>query len=159
MPDQFVDAGGSDILGPAGLWYDTMVSTDRFMLENREAALRTIAVMYATIREFDKDPQKFAEVASKKLSEIAGSEFTVEDYLEFQTKYDDFLSIEECKEGMYNKSSNLYWEYPVDYYVRLSIEDGLLDKEISSEEYYGEAEKLFNELLERDDLMELINKH
>lgn len=159
MTDQFVDAGGSDILGPAGLWYDTMVSTDKFMIENREAALRTIAVMYATIREFDKDPQRFAEVASKKLSEIAGSEFTVEDYLEFQTKYDDFLSIEECKDGMYNKSSSLYWEYPVDYYVRLSIEDGHLDKEISNQEYYGEAEKLFYELLERDDLMKLINKH
>jgi len=159
MEDQFVDAGGSDILGPAGLWYDTMVSTDRFMKNNREAALRALAVMYATIREFDKDPQKFAEIASKKLSEIAGSEFTVEDYLEFQTKYDDFLSIEECKEGMYNKSSNLYWKYPVEYYIDLSIQDGLLDERVSPEEYYGEGEKLFFELLERDDLMELINKH
>jgi len=158
MEDKFVDAGGSDILGPAGLWYDTMISTDRFMKDNCEAALRTIATMYATIKEFDKDPGKFAEIASKKLSEIAGAKFTVEDYLEFQTRYDDFLSIEECKEGLYNKGSSLYWKHPVDYYVKLSIADGLLDKEISNDEYYGEGEKLFFELLQRDDLMKLINE-
>ena len=93
MGDEYINVGGSDILGPAGLWYDIMISTDDFMIDNREIAIRTIETLYRTIEEFDKDNRKFAEIASKKLSSLTGSDFSVETYIEFQTIYDDFLLL------------------------------------------------------------------
>lgn len=36
MSDQFVNAGGSEILGPAGVWYDLSFSTEKFMIKKTE---------------------------------------------------------------------------------------------------------------------------
>ena len=156
MTDKFVDAGGGEILGPAGLWYDTMASTDKFMKDNHEAALRTLATLYASINFFDKDPQAFAEVAAAKLSEATGSPFTVDEYIEFQTKYDDFLSIEQANEGFYNKDSDFYWKLPAEYTLKGMVAQGVLDSSTKLEDYYSDGENLFKELQERADLMELI---
>ena len=157
MSDQFVNAGGSEVLGPGGLWYDTMVTTDKFIIGKRETALRTIAMLYRAIRLWDQDPMKIAEPAAKALGRMTGGDFPVQDYINFQTIYDDFLSIEEAKNGFYNSESPLYWKLPVEYYMKMALEQGDLDKQIVPEEYYGESEKLFNELLGRQDLMDLIN--
>ncbi|MCX6089106.1 MAG: ABC transporter substrate-binding protein [Candidatus Atribacteria bacterium] len=157
MSDQFVNVGGSEILGPGGLWYDTMVSTDKFIKDERETALRTIATLYRAIKLFNEQPMKIAVQAAKALSRMTGGDFPVDQYIEFQTVYDDFLSIDEAKDGFYNNQSPLYWKLPVEYYMKMALEQGDLDKPISSEEYYGESEKLFNELLSRKDLVDLIN--
>ncbi|MGD8449934.1 MAG: hypothetical protein PVF36_11955, partial [Desulfobacterales bacterium] len=70
ISDKFVNAGGSEILGSAGTWYDTMVSTDKFMKENRETAIRTLACLYKTIRYFHNNHHKFARIAAKNLSRL-----------------------------------------------------------------------------------------
>lgn len=155
--EEFIDIGGSDILGPAGLWYDTMMATDKFMINNREAAIRTLAVMLTAAKEFDDNSQKFAEIAAANLTQISGSEFAVEEYLEFQTKYDDLISLKEATDGFYNKDSELYWKHAVDYNIELLISEGTLDDSVTSDGYYGESEKLFMELLQREDLLQLMN--
>jgi len=152
----FVNAGGSEILGPAGLWYDTMVSTEKYMKENKETCLRIIAAMYRAIRLFDEQPKKVAKICSKVLSEMTGGKFSVEEYITMQTVYDDFQSIENCLAGFYNPYSPLYWKYPVDYYIKMAVEQRDLDKIVPAEDYYGQAEKLFWELLKRKDLLQLI---
>ena len=75
-----------------------------------------------------------------------------------QTKYDDFLSIVEAKAGYYNSDSPLYWAKPVNYYVKMAIEQGDLKGPVNGEKYYILSEKLFNEFLERNDLMSLVEK-
>ncbi len=156
MSDEFVNAGGTEILGPAGMWYDTMVSTDGFMKDNREVALRTLAVQYRAALFFEENPKKFAEIAAKKLAKMTGGEFTLEDYIDFQTNYDLFLTIERSLHWFYNSLSPLYWKYPVEFYINLAIDEGTLKETVSAEEYYGESEKLFYELLGRRDLLEKI---
>jgi ABC-type nitrate/sulfonate/bicarbonate transport system substrate-binding protein len=155
IPDQYVNLGGSEILGPAGLWYGNVVTTDRF-ISNRETALRTLAAMYRLIRLFDEQPRKVAEIASEALSRMTGGGFSVDEYIVLETEYDDLLSIEDCLTGYYNSFSPLFWKNPVDYYIKMSIEQGDLKKEVTSEEYYGDSIKLFFELLSRQDLMEKI---
>ena len=156
MSDEFVNAGGTEILGPAGMWYDTMVSGDKFMIDNREAALRTLAVQYRAGGFFEEKPTKFAEIASKVLSRMTGGEFSVKDYIEFQTKYDLFLTIQRSLSWFYNSLSSWYWKYPVEFYIKLAVEQGDLKETVSAEEYYGESEKLFYELPTRRDLLEKI---
>ena len=156
MSDQYVNLGGTEILGPAGLWYDTNVSTEKFMKENKETCLRALAAMYRTIRLFDEQPEKVAKICTKALSRMTGGEFSVEEYITMQTVYDDFLSIEECLAGMHNPYSPLYWKNPVEYYIKMAVEQGDLDKMVPAEDYYGHSEELFFSLLERKDLLQLI---
>ena len=156
--DEYINVGGVDILGPAGVWYDTMVSTDDFMVGNRESALRALALLYRMVELFDEDPDAFSETAAAELSVLTASEFTPEAYKTFQTVNDDFLSIEECEATMYNPDDPLYWKNPVEFYIDLSVESGDLGEAVSADEYYGESEALFNELLSRDDLMDLIHQ-
>lgn len=156
MPDQFVNAGGSRILGPAGLWYDTIGSSEKYMRENRETCLRIIATKYRTIRLFDEQPRKIAKICSKALSKMTGGEFSVEEYITMQTVYDDFLSIEECLAGFNNPYSPLYWKNSAEYYIKMAVEQGDLDKIVPAEDFYGQSEELFFELLSRKDLLLLI---
>lgn len=67
------------------------------------------------------------------------------------------MSIEECKETYYNPNSPKYWEIPADYYMNLAVKNGEIKKTFNTDDYYKEAEVLFQELLQRDDLLELIN--
>ncbi len=157
--DGYVNAGGSDILGPAGLWYDTMTATKEWMAANNETALRLLGVLYATVNEFDKDPVKFSKIAARNLTRVTGSDYSDEEYLEFQTKYDDFLSLEEARDGIYNPKSPEYWRVSVDYQIQLQIADGVLLPGVSPDFYYGDGEKLFLQLLERADLIGKINSH
>lgn len=157
--ESYVNAGGSDILGPAGLWYDTMTTTKEWMDANNETALRLLGVLYSAVNEFDKDPNKFSKIAAKNLTRVTGSDYTPEEYLEFQTQYDDFLSLDEAKNGFYNPKSPEYWRVSVDYQIQLQVADGVLQPGISADFYYGDSEKLFNQLLKRDDLVKMINAH
>lgn len=155
MPDRFVNVGGSEILGPAGLWYDIQLSTDKYIKQNREASLRTIAAKYRAIRLFDEQPEKVGEIGARAISRMTGGKFSVEEYITMQTVYDDFLSIEECLAGFYNPASPLYWKNPVEYYIKLAVEQGDLEM-VPAEDYYGQSEELFWELLKRKDLLQLI---
>jgi len=158
MENEYVNAGGADILGPAGLWYDNMVSTEKFMNEQRETALRILGVLYRSIKLFDEKTEEVAIIGAKGISEVTGGDFSVDEYIQMQTKFDDFLSIVEAKAGYYNSDSPLYWAKPVNYYVKMAIEQGDLKGPVNGEKYYILSEKFFNEFLGRNDLMSLVEK-
>ena len=77
-PDKYVNAGGSEVLGPGGLWYDTMVTTDAFIKDNRETALRTLAVLYRSIKLWDEKKEQFAQIGADAISKSTGVDFAVE---------------------------------------------------------------------------------
>jgi len=156
MSDQFINAGGSEILGPAGLWYDIQCASQKFIHENKETSLRLIAVKYRATRFFDLKQEEFAEIASKTLSRLTGGNFPVEEYITLQTVYDDFLSIEESLAGCYNSYSPLYLKNPTEYYLKMALEAGDIKEAYPPEEIYKDAEDLFYELLTRRDLLEKI---
>jgi len=45
-PDQFTLVGGAEILGPAGLWYSQVASTEEWLAANEDAALKITAMSY-----------------------------------------------------------------------------------------------------------------
>lgn len=155
----YVNVGGADILGPAGLWFDTMTATDDFMKNNRETALRLLAVQFATVAEFDKDTDAIAKIGSKWHTQNSNINTPPEEWKLFMTQFDDYVSLEEAKDGFYNPSSKIYWKVAVDYNIKALIADGTLNEGTSAEAYYGEGEKLFKELLTRQDLLDMITKH
>lgn len=155
----YVNVGGAEILGPAGLWFDTMIATDDFMINQRETALRMLAVQFATVAEFDRDTDNIAKIGSKYHTKNSSIDTPPEEWKLFMTKFDDYVSLEEAEDGFYNPESNLYWKIAVEYNINALIADGTLDKGTSPDKYFGESEKLFNELLERQDLLDIIAKH
>ena len=73
-----------------------------------------------------------------------------------QTVYDDFLSPDEIKEGMFNPDSTLYWRPSAEYYAKMAIEQGDLKSQIDIDEVFP-WESLFWELMDRKDLMRKVN--
>ena len=152
-----MSVGGSEILGPAGLWYGTVITTQEFLNKNREACLRSVAAMYRMIKLFDSNPQKVAQIGASALSRMTGGDFSVKEYINMETVYDQLLSVEAAKDGYFNKSSRLYWARPVAYYIDMAVKQGDLDKPVPPQDYYGQAEQLFGEIRTRQDLMSKIN--
>jgi ABC-type nitrate/sulfonate/bicarbonate transport system substrate-binding protein len=157
MEDEYVNAGGSEILGPAGLWYDNMVTTSNFLEKNRETALQLLGVLYRAVNLFHEKTEEVAIIGAKGISEVTGGEFSVDEYIAMQTIYDKFLTIEDAKQGYYNSESPLYWKYPVDDYVELAVKNGDLKGNVNGSDYYSDSEELFNEFLEREDLVNKVN--
>ena len=155
----FINAGGTDILGPAGLWFDTMMTTKEYLDRNKATSLNIMAVFFSAVNEFYKDPHAVAPIAAKYLSETTGSQYTTDDWLDMQLNYDFFVTLEEARDGFYNPESPLYWRIPVDYYLELLTIDGTLVNPESAHFYYGQSQELFEELLSNADLVAKIEAH
>jgi len=155
--DGFINVGGDEILGPAGMWFDTMLSTDAFMIEQRETALRTLAIMFASTNLFYSDPWAYSEVAARLFSDFSGMDVPTEEWHTFMTVYDELQTVEMVEEGFFNPDSHLYWRLTVEFYIDLLIEEGSVDPGLCPDEFYGESQSLFFDLLERQDLLDKIN--
>jgi ABC-type nitrate/sulfonate/bicarbonate transport system substrate-binding protein len=157
--DSFVDAGGTEILGPAGLWYDTMMTTKEYLADNRETSLKLFAIYFSTVNAFDKDPNSVAPIAAEYLSKASGSEFSEADWLDMQTNYDDFQSLEQAAAGFYNTESKEYWRLSVQYQIDLLTSEGALTNAKSADYYYGGSQDLFETLIANTELVEKINSY
>jgi len=156
MGDKFINLGGQEILGPMGLWYDTLVSTEKYVTENKEALLKTMAVEFRTIRAWDEDTMKIAPIMRKNINRLTGAEYSDEEYIELQTVYDDFQSMKDCKEALFNPESPLYAKIATDYNIKAAADAGTIDKVVPSEDYFW-WEDIFKEFLTRNDLIEYVD--
>lgn len=152
----FINIGGSDILGEAGLWFDTWMTTTDFLENNQETAIKLQALIFGAVNAFDADQDKFSEVAARLFTETSGTETPAEEWKTFMTEFDDLVSVDEAKEGFYNPDSDRYWEKTVNYTVKTLIESGDLPEGTDGKQYYTAGEELFQKLLEDQELVEKI---
>lgn len=156
----YVNAGGTDILGPSGIWYDTFVCTREFLEEKSDLAKTIYECQLATVNAFWNNTKEAAEVASAYLTEITGSEYSVEDWLEMQTEWDIYVSLEDAEKYFYNPAdASHYWKGGADYNVELFMQDGTLSKPVDTEYYYEQSEKMFQDILEDSDAVEKIESY
>lgn len=149
----FINVGGSDILGEAGLWFDTWMTTTDFLENNEETALKLQALIFASINAFDADPEGYAEIAAKLFTETSGTETPTEEWLTYMTEFDDLVSIDEAENGFYNPESDRYWQTTVNYTVNTMIDSGDLPEGTDGNQFYTGGEELFNKLLQNDELV------
>jgi ABC-type nitrate/sulfonate/bicarbonate transport system substrate-binding protein len=152
----YVNAGGQDIMGDAGLWYDTTLTTNKFIVDNPEAAARLYALICAMTNQFNTNPVGFSTHAVKVFQSI-GTTFTVEQYIQFETVYDHLLTFEEAGATYFNPDSWMYWKKGVDYQVAQFVADGTLKQTHDSEQWYGQGQKLYESVAARPGLVALIN--
>lgn len=152
----FINIGGSDILGEAGLWFDTWMTTTDFLKDDEETALKLQALIFGAINAFDSEQDKFSEIAARLFTETSGTETPTEEWKTFMTEFDDLVSIDEARNGFYNPESDRYWEKTVNYTVQTLVESGDLPEGTDGKQYYTAGEELFNKLLENKELVEQI---
>jgi ABC-type nitrate/sulfonate/bicarbonate transport system substrate-binding protein len=121
-PNDFQLIGGSEILGPAGLWYSNIASTNKWLAANEDTALRIMALSYRYNRYVNEDIDKVMPIVAKAMNEHSGVATDVEElkfifrtFLEFRTYQKELVDT-------YNPQSPLYWKNSGDYFVKRSSE-------------------------------------
>lgn len=155
--DRFVNMGGAEILGPAGLWYSTAASDEKWLKENRDTALKLIAIWYRASRYLNERPNDVIPVFRKEVNAHAAASFTDKQVKFTVTEFLDFMSIQEAKQKAFNPKSDLYWRKSLNYYSAQHKKAGDLDKSLNVNPF-NQEEQFFKELLRNKQLMTWINK-
>jgi len=152
--EDFQLIGGSEILGPAGLWYSNLTATEGWLAENEEAALRITAMAYRFNRYVQEDIAKVMPIVVEAMNAHSGVATTVDDLKFIFDNFLEFRTYQQDKDTCYNPASDLYWEKSASYYVERSAElpedaDYLLQNPLN---------EWFDKFMARTDLLEWVDE-
>lgn len=117
-PDDFVNVGGTDILGPAGLWFSSMAATKGWLSENSETADKLLAVYYRTMRYMQEEPDTAMPIFTEAVNSAASSTLSVETVTSILTDLERFATLPQAKEEFLNPDSPTYYKSSVDFYEK-----------------------------------------
>lgn len=120
--EDFKLIGGSEILGPAGLWYSNITATEDWLADNEEVALRIMAMSYRYNRYIQDDIDKVLPLVAEAMNAHSGVATSVEDLKFVFDTFLEFRTYQQDAETTYNPESDLYWEASAAYYVAKSTE-------------------------------------
>lgn len=154
VSDEYVNVGGHEILGPAGLWYSTMLSDQTWLEENEETALKLLAIWYRTMRYVEERFDYALPIWTESLNERMGSDtFSVDQTRIAIEEFEFFPTMEEAAEGVFNSESDLSWRNSVAHYLP-SVEN--LPADFNADEYEVHS-KYYDALRAREDLVAWVN--
>jgi ABC-type nitrate/sulfonate/bicarbonate transport system substrate-binding protein len=151
--DKFVNVGGTEILGPAGLWYSTEDSLEPWLKNNHDLALKLTAIWYRVSRYLKEKPELTIPLWTKEINEAAAANFSEEE-VKTTVGLMVFPTIAEAQATVFNPKSPLYWRNSVDFYAELSKDKLPSDYQAIR---YDMEESLFNDLLKNKTLMDWVN--
>ncbi len=120
--DQFKLIGGAEILGPAGLWYSQVASTEKWLTANEDAALKIMAMSYRYNRYVQEKIDTIMPIVVKAMNDHSGVATDVTSLKFIFDKFLEFRTYKQDGETTYNPSSPLFWENSAKYYVAKSTE-------------------------------------
>jgi ABC-type nitrate/sulfonate/bicarbonate transport system substrate-binding protein len=121
-PDQFQLIGGAEILGPAGLWYSNVASTQDWLAANEDAALKIMAMSYRYNRYVQEKIDAIMPIVVKAMNDHSGVGTDVESLTFIFDQFLEFRTYQQDAETTYNPDSPLFWETSATYYVAKSAE-------------------------------------
>ena len=119
-PDQFKLIGGSEILGPAGLWYSNIASTKDYLAANEETALKIMAMSYRFNRYVQEDIAIVLPLVVEAMNAHSGVATDPDELKFIFDTFLDFRTYQQDQETAFNPESDLYWEQSAKYYVERS---------------------------------------
>ena len=120
--DEFQLIGGSEILGPAGLWYSNVAASEKWLAEHEEGALRIMAMSYRYNRYIREDIDKVMPIVVNAMNAHSGVGTNVKSLRFIFDTFLEFRTYQQDAETTYNAESPLYWEASAKYYVQKSKE-------------------------------------
>jgi len=121
-PDRFQRIGGTEILGPGGLWYSNVASTKEWLAENEDTALRIMAMSYRYNRYVNEDPDKVLPIVVDSINAHSGVSTDNEEIKFIFSTFLEFRTYQDEKEVTFNPDSPLYWKIYADYYAEKSTD-------------------------------------
>lgn len=152
-PKDFKLIGGVEILGPAGLWYSNVASSEAWLRENEDAALKIMAMSYRFNRYVQERPDAVLPIVAESINRHSGVGVDLEELRFIFETFLEFRTYQQDKETTYNPESSLYWGKSAEYYVRQS-------KDLPPGADYRRGNPLdewFDKLMRRPDLLEWID--
>ncbi len=121
-PDEFKLIGGAEILGPAGLWYSNIASTEEWLASNEEAAQKIAALSYRFNRFVQEYPDAVLPIVVESMNAHSGVATDPDELKFIFDTFLDFRTYQQDAETAFNPESPLYWEDSASYYVERSQE-------------------------------------
>ena len=120
--EKFVRIGGVEILGPAGLWYSNIASTEEWLSRNEKTALKLMAMNYRYNRYIQEKPEAVFPIILKAMNDHSGIQMSSKD-LKFV--FDNFVgtqTYQDDRESTLNPKSDRFWGVSAKYYIKNSKE-------------------------------------
>lgn len=119
-PDEFVLVGGAEILGPAGLWYSQIASTQDWLTKNEDTALKIMAMSYRYNRYVQEKRDQILPIVVEAMNAHSGVATTEEDLGFIFDNFLEFRTYQQEAETSFSPDSPLYWANSAEYYVAQS---------------------------------------
>ena len=156
FPDQFVNVGGAEVLGPGGLWYGTAAVDESYLKSNADTVEKLVAIWMRTARYINEEPDLVIPVIRDALNEHAGATFTDDQIKDQLANYVQFTDPTIAADETYNPDSSLYWKKSLDFYAEQNIASGDLP-EGTDLDALNRQEDVYRDVLENTQLMEWVN--
>jgi ABC-type nitrate/sulfonate/bicarbonate transport system substrate-binding protein len=109
-PADYVDVGGYQVLGPAGLAYDTWTTSDSWLTKNPQLALKVLAVVLKTSRYINADLAAAAPQLTQLVNAASSGDLPVAQVKLLATQFSDFLTPQQLTERVFATTSPFYWQ-------------------------------------------------
>jgi ABC-type nitrate/sulfonate/bicarbonate transport system substrate-binding protein len=109
-PADYVDVGGYQVLGPAGLSYDTWTTSDDWLTKNPQLALKVLAVVLKTSRYINADLTSAAPQLTQLVNTASSGDLPVAQVKLLATQFSDFLTPQQLESRVFATASPFYWQ-------------------------------------------------
>ena len=152
----FIVAAPFSAFGPGGLWFSTMGTTQTFLDEKPEAALRAVAAFYRAVRYLHEKPDVVIPLVDENVAVATGGTLGTTTTHEIMTQLNYFPTAEDAKRDFFTAGSPLDNEKSIGF---------LFDRGVAAGEYSADDDwrtfqvsgEWLDMLLNRSDLMEYVN--
>ncbi|WP_226534278.1 ABC transporter substrate-binding protein [Microbacterium paraoxydans] len=155
-PDRAVNMGGAEILGPGGLWYDTMAVDQDWLDENPETMVKMAALWARVARYVTEKPDDVVPLITELINKNSGSTFSDEEIEQLLNDFLGFATLDRWENDTYNPNSDLYWKKSIDFYAAQNVTDGVLPESVDVDQHYVD-EEIYNQLTGDQDLLDWVN--
>lgn len=153
QPDLYVNVGGAEILGPAGLWYSAMMGMEPWMKENKETLLKLHAIWYRTSRYLNEKQAQILPLWVANINQRAAASFKSEDIVKM-SGFLEYPTIEQARTQVFNDKSDVSWRKAMSFYGPQNTDR--LPADFSTGKYQREQE-YFEEFIARPELVSWVN--
>jgi ABC-type nitrate/sulfonate/bicarbonate transport system substrate-binding protein len=109
-PDKYVNVGGYEILGPAGLSYDTWATSDRFLTSKPAIARKLVALQLRVARYIRERLPQAAPKLAALVTKASSTELPVSTVKLLASQFTKFLTPADLTDGVFSSASPVHWE-------------------------------------------------
>jgi hypothetical protein len=108
-PKDYVNVGGYEVLGPAGLSYDTWTTSQGWLDGHPQLALKVLAVVLRTSRYIDGELDSAAPKLTDLVNTASSGSLPVSQVKLLATQFTDFLTPDQLTSKVFATGGPYYW--------------------------------------------------